>query len=64
MKNENTDIWFGTKDEGVFKYNRKNGTYKHFSNNPFDSRSLSNDKILSLIIDSEGTVWVGTYGEV
>ncbi len=52
-------LWFGTQ----YGLNRYNGvdftTYLH---SPTDSLSISNSSIESLMCDSEGNIWVGTYG--
>lgn len=36
---------------------------KHYRHNPQDSTSLSGNYITSIIKDSEGTMWFGTYGQ-
>jgi two-component system sensor histidine kinase ChiS len=52
-------MWFGT-DDGLNKYDGYGVTvYKH---NAEDPRSLSNNRVWSLLEDSAGTLWVGTYG--
>lgn len=52
-------IWFGTED-GL---NRFDGyAFRIYRHDPLDSTSLSNSWIECLLIDSKGTLWVGTYG--
>ncbi len=51
-------LWFGTR-EGL---NRFDGyEFKVYRNQPFDSNSLSNNKIQTLYIDKDDVLWVGTY---
>lgn len=63
-------IWIGTKGAGVFvssqpladvhsPYDRLR--YHHYTHDPDDSTSLSGNLVYSLLEDSDGYVWVGTY---
>lgn len=53
-------LWLGT-DDGLVKFNSNTGTYELIKNELFTSNS-SNSVILSLFKDSDGEIWVGTYG--
>ncbi|GAB6009771.1 hybrid sensor histidine kinase/response regulator transcription factor [Dysgonomonas reticulitermitis] len=61
------NIWVGTKGDGVYLLKPKDNTltsfyieqYKHNPNDPF---SLSNDAIYSIHEDSQGRIWLGSYG--
>jgi signal transduction histidine kinase/ligand-binding sensor domain-containing protein/DNA-binding response OmpR family regulator len=53
-------IWFCTMDGGLSRFDRKNGIFKHFKNDPLDSMSLSDDHVLSIYQDSKNILWVGT----
>jgi len=50
-------IWFGT-DDGLNKYDGTNITV--FRHDPTDSTSLPSSKIISLLVDSKGIIWIGT----
>ena len=50
-------MWFGTAN-GLNKYDGYN--FKIFTNNPYDSSSISDNSITSLYQDKEGNIWVGT----
>jgi signal transduction histidine kinase/ligand-binding sensor domain-containing protein len=52
-------LWFGTQD-GLDRYDGY--SFKVFRNNPEDSTSLSYNYISRLMVDKEGSVWVGTIG--
>lgn len=50
-------LWIGTKD-GL---NRFDGTNTRiFRNNPFDKRSLIDNRIFSIVEDSQNLMWIGT----
>ena len=50
-------IWVGTKN-GLNRYDGYN--FKVFTNDPYDSNSLSGNTITALFEDSKGRIWVGT----
>ena len=47
-------LWFGTTDQGLFRYDGK--SFTHFTKQD----GLANDGILSLLADKRGGVWIGT----
>jgi ligand-binding sensor domain-containing protein/signal transduction histidine kinase len=52
-------MWFGT-DDGL---NRFDGySFKVYRNDPEDPDSLSHNMIMGLVEDSQGYLWIGTYG--
>ncbi len=51
-------IWFGT-DDGLCRYNGSN--IKIFKHNSEDSISISGHEIYTLLEDSKGRLWAGTY---
>lgn len=57
-------VWFGTKPKGIYRLRPSdNGNYNvsHFVNTD-DSYSLSNDDIFDLQQDTQGRLWVATFG--
>ena len=52
-------IWIGT-DYGLNKFNGVQFT--HYYNNPEDSTSLADNSVKALMLDDEGTLWVGGIG--
>ena len=52
-------MWFGT-DDGLNRYDGYN--FKVFKFNPYNKRTLSNNRVISLIEDKENNIWIGTIG--
>ena len=50
-------MWFGTSN-GLNKFDGYN--FKIFTNNPYDSTSISDNGINSLYEDKQGNLWIGT----
>jgi ligand-binding sensor domain-containing protein/signal transduction histidine kinase len=53
-------LWVGTSGQGLCRFDKKSGSCKMFRHTSGDSSSLSNDTVSYLLIDREGTVWLGT----
>ncbi len=53
--------WIGTRG-GLFLYSEESGECHLYRNNQQESRSLSNNSILSLFRDAQGETWIGTRG--
>lgn len=54
-------VWVGTT-EGLSEYNIQKATWRHYAHNPANPLSLSNNLIFGIVVNSDGTVWVGTDG--
>jgi signal transduction histidine kinase/ligand-binding sensor domain-containing protein len=57
------NIWFGSSDGLFCLQNRSahdNFELTHFKNDPKDRESLSNNRVKTLFVDSEGKLWIGT----
>ncbi len=54
-------IWLGTS-YGLYRLNPSTLETKHYQQYPQIPESLSDDFILSVYQDKNGTIWVGTYG--
>lgn len=60
--------WLGSAGGGLSRFNpiAINGKtvlkFQHYLNDPNDINSLSNNTVLSLYEDPEGTLWIATYG--
>ncbi len=62
-EDSNGVIWLGTFSQGIEKYDRKSGTFKHF---PLDSPgptppAFKDQAVWSISADSRGFLWIGTY---
>jgi len=53
------EFWIGTRG-GLYVYSKKKGVTGFFRHNERDSRSLSNNSILSVFHDALGETWIGT----
>ncbi len=55
----NDDLWLGT-DEGLLRYQPNSGTLSAYVQAAPAGMALSNNRIMALTADSDGTLWVGT----
>jgi signal transduction histidine kinase/ligand-binding sensor domain-containing protein/DNA-binding response OmpR family regulator len=65
VKDNSGNLWIGTWD-GLNKIILKSNsteldTIIHFTENPSDINSLSDNRIVTLYEDSKGNLWIGTY---
>ena len=56
------DLWVGTWDGGLNRFDRASQTFTHFRNDPADPASLSQDTVRSLFITSDDILFAGTAG--
>ena len=59
-KDRRGDLWFGTRGNGLVRFDPRSGRYRTYAHVPSDPRSLSYDNIGALWIDRGGTLWVAT----
>ncbi|MBK7228392.1 MAG: hypothetical protein IPH97_05925 [Ignavibacteriales bacterium] len=52
-------LWIATKD-GLNRFDGQN--FKIFKNDPSNSKSLTENYVMSLLESEDGTFWVGTWG--
>jgi ligand-binding sensor domain-containing protein/two-component sensor histidine kinase len=55
-------LWIGTWGNGLLRFDKKNETALHFYNLADFHLSLSNNRIMDILIDREKTVWIATFG--
>ena len=58
-KGKNEVYWFGT-NHGLYKYNSHQNEKIEFNSKQKNSKSIVNDYINNLLIDSENNLWIGT----
>jgi len=56
----NEIIWLGTIGAGVDKFDFATNTFTHYSHDPNNTNSISDNYVNSIYMDSQGYVWVGT----
>ncbi len=63
LEEEPNILWFGTRNGGLYRYNSITRDFTHRLSADNNGRSsLSNNDILSLHLDKENKLWVGTSG--
>ncbi len=62
LSEDNENLWIGTKNKGLVKYNRNKSKYDLYTYDAEDESSLSHNNVLSLHIDNTGSLWIGTMG--
>ncbi len=60
--NSRLDIWVGTTNSGLIRFDRKTNSFYNYKYNANDITSLSKNNILSLFEDREGILWIGAKG--
>lgn len=55
------NLWIGSNGGGLIHFNRQNGTFTTYRHDPLNDNSLSSDVIVSLFIDHQKKIWIGTY---
>ena len=53
-------IWVGTWGVGVLAIDAHSGTRRHYRHEAANNQSITSDTIISLLLDRQGRVWVGT----
>lgn len=59
-KRDTTKYWIATAGGGLNKFNSITGEFKHYSNDPQNPNSISNNFLWALHIDDEGIIWIGS----
>jgi ligand-binding sensor domain-containing protein/two-component sensor histidine kinase len=55
-------LWIGSRDGGLFKFDRDSETFLQFKHNPNDSNSISSNNVMCICKCKDGDLWVGTDG--
>lgn len=55
------DLWVGTRD-GLHRIDIATRTVEHITTDPADPQSLPGRYVVSLLLDRQGRLWVGTFG--
>ncbi|MBN1398571.1 MAG: PAS domain-containing protein [Bacteroidetes bacterium] len=60
MLEEDKFIWIGTEG-GLNRYDKTNGTFKHYVHDNFNRNSIGSNAVWALCKDKRGNLWVGTW---
>ncbi|MEX2589170.1 MAG: two-component regulator propeller domain-containing protein, partial [Chitinophagales bacterium] len=55
-------LWFNSQDRGLFKYDLKSKILNIYKDNTNSKFALSYPSVVSLLIDRQNILWIGTYG--
>jgi ligand-binding sensor domain-containing protein len=58
---KNGNLWIGTDGGGLCYFDRATGQFANFYNDERNTNSVSDNRILSLMLDHQGQLWIGTY---
>ena len=62
LEDKKGNIWFGTENTGIFKYNPRNKEWKHYTASPDNPHALPCNKITNIYEDSKQRLWFATQG--
>jgi ligand-binding sensor domain-containing protein/signal transduction histidine kinase len=54
------NFWLGTLRDGLCYFSPRTGKYEYYKLKPGDTRSLVNNDVMTLLVDSRKNLWVGT----
>ena len=60
LAKKNNEVW-AASEMGLFVYNVKTHDIQHYTYNPANPFSLSDNPLYSLFLDRDGGMWVGSY---
>jgi signal transduction histidine kinase/ligand-binding sensor domain-containing protein len=59
LEDENGNLWIGTLSDGLLRFDRDHRRFIRYRNDPSNSDSLTENRILTLFEDRDGDVWLG-----
>jgi ligand-binding sensor domain-containing protein/signal transduction histidine kinase len=60
VEDRSGQLWFGTRGEGLNRFDPRTGRSKSFHHDATNPSSLSHEAVFALFIDRSGTLWAGT----
>lgn len=58
---ENGNLWIGTDGGGLCYLNRKTGEFQNIYHDEKNKSTLSDNRVIALLLDDKGSLWIGTY---
>jgi signal transduction histidine kinase/ligand-binding sensor domain-containing protein/DNA-binding response OmpR family regulator len=59
-EDNNSILWFGTKDAGLERFDRYDERFEHFQHDPDRPGSLPSNEVRAVYRDKTGRLWIGT----
>lgn len=59
-KSRDNNLWFGSYINGIFKYNKKTGSFTNYMHSAWDPASLCGNDVRTIFEDPDGNMWFGT----
>ena len=53
-------VWIGTFGDGLIRLDRESGEITRYRHEPSDPNSISDNRVMSLMLDKQGLLWIGT----
>ncbi len=60
MEDSSGQLWLGTYNDGIYRWNRRTGAASHFSVQSLPGKRLSDNMVYSIVEDKKGVVWIAT----
>ncbi len=54
------NIWIGSRDNGIFKYNPRTDDFENYGYNPQNENGITSSRINCFFQDRFGVIWIGT----
>jgi PAS domain S-box-containing protein len=64
LQDRRARFWVGTYRDGLARFDPARGTFKVYRHASGDPRTLSNDEVWALAEDEDGSLWLGTNGQL
>ncbi len=60
VEDKEGNLWIGSNN-GLYKFNKDRTSFSNYYRDPNNSYSLNSDSVWSLLIDSAGSLWAGSF---
>jgi len=60
LANDDNTLWIGSKEHGLYLYNKATGKYINYLSDADKPESISSNDIYGLAKDKDGNLWIGT----